>query len=418
MDATQELHLLGVNYRTAPAPVREAWHFSAPEVLALLRRAAALWPRREAAILCTCARTEIYVAAPAQAPAARDWLALLRASWPDVAPLGGRRRRYTRSGRAAADHLFRVACGLDSAIRGDVQVLGQVKAARSLAAEAGTLSKLLQQTFQQALAVGRRARAETAISWGCAGIGSALAGCLAARRQAAAPGRPAQVVILGAGEVAWDIARHLHKRGLGALCFLNRTQSRAAELAGRCAGRVRPWGALPEALAEADVAIAATAAPEPVLTRALLEDVMRRRRDRPLLVVDAGLPRNVEPGSTAELIDIDTLREHQETVRQKRQAAVPAVEALVAEELSAWQRWQAALPLEGLIKHLYQEADRQCHDAAERLATTSAVTLEHAEHVVAKAVRQLLHRHVRGLRGWAGQALSAAPGTNDLNSPE
>ncbi len=300
-----------------------------------------------------------------------------------------------------------MVCSLGSAILGDVQILSQVRSACSLAAEAGTLGKFLHQTFQAAVTVGRRARAETAISWGRAGIGSALAGWLAARLPPAASGRPAHIVLLGAGEVAWDLARHLHKRGLGALCFLNRTQSRAAELARRCAGRVRPWDALPEALAEADVAIAATAAPEPVLTRALLEDVMRRSQGRPLLVVDAGLPRNVEPGSTAELIDIDALREQQEAVRQKRQAAVPAVEALVAEELFAWQRWRAALPLEVLIKQLYQQADRQCHDAAARMATTGALPLEHAEHVVARAVRELLHRHVRGLRSWAGQALSA-----------
>jgi glutamyl-tRNA reductase len=407
MNAIQELHLLGVSFRTASAPVRETWHFSAEEALALLRRAADAWPRWEAAILSTCVRTEIYVAAPADAPAVKCWLALLRERWPGVPPLGGRFRRYTRRGWEVADHLFRVTCGLDSAIRGDVQVLGQVKAARSMAAEAGTLGKSLQQTFQQAVTVGRRARAETAISWGSAGIGSALAGWLAARCQPSASGRPVEIVLLGAGEAAWDIAHHLRKRGVGALCFLNRTEARAAELAGRCAGRVRPWHALAEALVEADVVIAATAAPEPVLSRGLLEEVMRRRQGRPLLVVDAGLPRNVEAGSSAEVVDIDALREQQEAVRQQREAAVPAVEALVAEELLAWQRWRAALPLETLIKHLYQEADRRCHDAAEQLAATSALSLERAEHLVAKAVKQLLHRHVRGLRGWAGHALSA-----------
>src|SRR5262249_62425951 len=122
------------------------------------------------------------------------------------------------------------------------------------------------------------------------------------------------------------------------------------ELARHCPGRVRPWESLPEALAAADVVIAATAAPQPILDRALLEHVVRRRPDRPLLVVDAGLPRNVEPGSAVELIDIDALREQQETVRQKRQAAVPAGEGPGAGGTFALQRWRAGLPPGGVLQ--------------------------------------------------------------------
>jgi glutamyl-tRNA reductase len=407
MEAAKELYLLGVSFRTAPAPVREAWHFSAPDARALLRRAADAWPGWEAAVLSTCNRTEFYLAAPAGAPAVKGWLAWLRDSRPDVPPLGGRCPRYARRGWAAARHLFRVACGLDSAILGDVQVLGQVKAAWSLAAQAGTLGKFLQQTLRHAVTAGRQARAETAISQGCASIGSALAGWLAPRCRSAALGRAVHVVILGAGEVARNVAHHLSKQGLGELCFLNRTEARAVELARSCAGRALPWGALTEALAGADVVIAATAAPRPVLGRALLEQVVERRPGHPLLVVDAGLPRNVEPGSPAEVIDVDALREPREAVLRQRQAAVPAVEALVEREVQAWRRWQAALPLEGLIKHLYQEVGRQCQAVAQQLAAAGSPTSERAAHVVTRSVKRLLHRHVCGLRRWAGKAPSA-----------
>jgi glutamyl-tRNA reductase len=136
----------------------------------------------------------------------------------------------------------------------------------------------------------------------------------------------------------------------------------------------------------------------------MLEQAVGRRPDRPLLVVDAGLPRNVEPGSPAEVIDLDALREGQEAVLRQRQAAVPAVEALVAKETRAWGRWQAALPLEGLIKDLYREVGRQCRAAARQLAGDGPLSVERAEQVVARSVKELLHPHVCGLRRWAGTA--------------
>jgi glutamyl-tRNA reductase len=404
MEDAKRFHLLGVNYRSASVALREAWHFCAPDASTLLRRAADGWPGLEAVVLSTCNRTEFYLAAPPGPPAPQRWRALLRDGRPDVPFLGGRRGRYQSCGGAAARHLFRVACGLDSAILGDVQILGQVQAAWSLAAEAGTLGKFLQQTLRHAVTAGRRARAETTISQGCASIGSALAGWLAPRCGPAVLGRAARVVLLGAGEAARNIAHHLHKQGLGDLCFLNRTEARAAELARRHAGRALPWGALAEALAGADVVIAATAAPQPVLGRTLLEQALRRRPSRPLLVVDAGLPRNVEPGSAAEVLGIDALRERQEAVLRQRQAALPAVEALVAQEVRAWRRWQAAQPLEGLIKRLYQEVERQCRAIAQQLATAGPLTVEQAEQVVAQPIKQLLHPHVSGLRRWAGKS--------------
>jgi glutamyl-tRNA reductase len=324
---------------------------------------------------------------------------LLRAERPDAPCLGGRNSRYARQGQAAARHLFRVACGLDSAVLGDVQILSQVRAACSLAAQAGALGKCLQQTFQAAVAVGRQARAETAISRGCASIGSALADWLALRCPPLTSGQAVRIVLLGAGDAARNIAHHVSKRGLGELCILNRTEGRAVELARSCAGRALPWEALAEALTEADVVIAATAAPQPVLGRALLEQVLRRRPARPLLVIDAGLPRNVEPGAAAEVVDLDALEEQQAAVLHRRQAAVPMVEALVQRAVREWRRQRAAAPIEGLIKRLYQEADRECQAAAQQLTESGPLSLEHAEQVVSRSVKRLLHGHVRCLRG-------------------
>jgi glutamyl-tRNA reductase len=400
MEGTKVFHLWGVNYRTAPVAVREAWHFTSPKAHALLRRTAGALPGLEAVVLSTCNRTEFYLAAEAGTLAVARWRALVREGRPQGPFLGGRGRRYERRGRAAVRHLFRVAAGLDSAILGDVQILSQVKTAWSLAAKAGTLSKSLQQTLHHAASVGRRARSETGISQGCASIGSALAGWLAPRCRAAACGQPAHIVVLGAGEAARNIAHHLSKQRLGRLSFLNRTESRAADLAKQCAGRAYPWQALPEVLAAADVVVAATAAPRPVLGRSLLEQVVGSRPGRPLLVVDVGLPRNVEPGGPAEVVGIDALREQQESVLRQRQTAVPAVEALVEQEVRAWRRWWAARPVEALIKRLYQEVHRHCDLVAHELAAVSAVPPKRVEEIVSRSVKRLLHRHVRGLRGY------------------
>ena len=391
----KELHLVGVSFRTAPVGVRESLSFTADEARTLMRAFTAGSDQLELLVVSTCNRTEFYVAAPAHVSAIDTLLATLRTLRPHAHILHAQCQRYHQTGAAALRHLLHVACGLDSAILGDTQILGQVKTAMHLAEDAGSLGPWLQHALVQAIRTAKRARHETAIGRGSASLGSAIAALLGEREiPLRAAGRTPRVLLLGAGDIARDIARHAAKGAHRTLTLVNRTRDRAETLARDCGGRVVDWENLPAALAAADFVIAATASREPVLTRALLDALPA---PGPLLCIDAGVPRNIAPGSAFEVLNIDSIRDRQETALAARRAAVPAVDAIVAGEIAAWEDWCARRPLEGLLKQLFLETQTLSRQVAQAFALDPTA----AERVLEHTLQRLLTGHARGLRRWA-----------------
>ncbi len=391
MSLTKEIHLLGVSFRTAPVAVREALSFDRWQAAAFLAEAAAATADVEALVLSTCNRTEFVLAAPAGDDPAATVLLQLRRLRPDAPVLRDDCHRYQLAGDAAARHLFRVACGLESAVLGDAQILGQLRDALATASTAGALGGTVARVVQHGLRVGRRARAETAFGRGGAGTGSAIAGLLAAR-----PGGAGTVVLVGAGETARDVARQLAKRRLGRLVVVNRTAARAHELTHVYGGTTRPWAELADALCEADAIVAATAAPSPVLDGALLARVVAAGRLP--LVVDAGMPRNVAAGAPLLVVDLDGIRERRDETLAARRAAVPAVERLVDEELGRWDRWRARRPLDAVIEALYRDLAAASRRGARDLVAGGPPSQDRAELVLRRAMKRVLHGHVRRLR--------------------
>ena len=398
MSVAKELFFLGVSFRTAPAAVREALSFNAAEATALFDSAKVEMPEREVVVVSTCNRTEFYLAAAPNGGVPETWLRHLRKARPQAPIFRKECHLYQMQGMAAVNHLFRVACGLDSAILGDAQILGQVKQALGDAGRRGSLGGYLHRVFDQALAVGKRARRETAISSGAAGIGSALAG-LVVSRLTPRPETAPTVLIVGAGETARSITRHLSKRGAWCFLFINRTEEKARELAIQYGGNSRSWSEMETALNEADLVITATSSPQPLLRRELLEGVVRKRLPRPLLIVDAGLPRNIEPGAALELIEIDQIRGQREITLGLRQTAVPVVERNIDDELQSWAAWKASRPVEEAIKQLYLDAAHHRGELSRQVATTTVVPLDQADHMVWHSLRKVLHSHARRLRG-------------------
>jgi len=227
MEDTKGLHLLGVSFRTAPVAVREALSFNRSQAAALLHDATAEMPGLEAVVLSTCNRTECYLAVPPDREAVANWLTYLRRVRPWAPILRSDCLCYELQDTAAARHLFGVACGLDSAILGDVQILSQVKASLQVAAESGTLGSTLQRVFSQAVHAGKRARRETPIGQGAASVGSVLAAMLAERFITQQVGDGIHILIIGAGEAARNIGQHIAKRQLGTVTFINRTDVQA-----------------------------------------------------------------------------------------------------------------------------------------------------------------------------------------------
>ena len=187
------------------------------------------------------------------------------------------------------------------------------------------------------------------------------------------------------------------KRDLGPLAFVNRSVNRAVELARECRGEAFAWERLGDLLATATVVITATAASAPVLDRARLDEIAAKRGDSAPLVIDAGVPRNVESGTRLAVVDIDAIREQQGAALETRRAAVPAVEEIVELELAAWTRWRRGLTVD-LVRRLYRDMDAQTREAADALVERAGLSTDDAERLVRRCFRPMVHEHVRRLR--------------------
>lgn len=283
--------------------------------------------------IATCHRLELYCEG-LSAPGALEAFRLF------VGGAGeGRESRPPRVGPVAARHLLRVAAGLESAVLGEEQVLSQVRAAYREACSAGRSSPLLHRLFHAAFRAGRRVRAETGLGQGARSLGGAA---LALLHRTLDGLRDRSVLVLGAGEMAALVARSLTSRGVGRLLIAGRTPTRAAALAGATGAETTPWEWRRSALTAVDAVVCATSAPEPVLGAACLRHVVAGRA-RPLVVVDMGVPRNVEPPPRAvsglEVVDIDALQDRLREDRRRREEAVRQAEVIVAEEFAAFEEW-------------------------------------------------------------------------------
>jgi len=403
-----DLVLFGVSFRTAPLAVRKTLAFDPAEIADLLSRARAELPGLEALVLSTCNRTEFYLGADD----AHAWHELLKRVRPATPATPMDCHFYERRGVEAFRHLARLACGLESAILGDKQVLSQLRAAVTLARDHGTLGRELSEATGAALRLGRAARAQSSIAAGSAGIGSAVAATLLGGSQRRHPGdtpgpldRPEtkRVAIVGAGEAAQSVARHLAKGGIVDLTFCNRTVERADRMAVEYGGATRPWAQLETVLRSVDAAVVATSAPSPVLgarTLAWIGEWRQAAGQRPLTVIDAGFPPQVEspgPARGVRLIPLDALRQGEDEALAARRAAVPVVEAMVDEALDAWQRRRSELRLSASIRRLHEEAEAVTRELAGELSALG-VSAGDAEQMVRKPVRRLLHELVTELR--------------------
>lgn len=409
------LTLLGVSFRTADAAVREALAFNRDEAAALLSRAAASVPELEALVLSTCNRTECYVVGE---EAAAHVYQVIRSIRPEARVLDVEVGRYRFHGEAAFRHLVRVACGLDSAILGDTQILGQLRGAIRIAEEAGTFGRYLSRATGAALRAGKQARRDTSIGKGAPGIGPAVAATLGQRRPPGT-GAAGDIVVVGAGDAARAVGRALVKSGQRNLVVCNRSPEGADRLVSELgAGAVtRPWTELGDALIQASAVVVATSAPGPVLRADLLAGRAGDARRVPLVVIDAGFPPQVDPGVAelhdVELVPLDAIRSGEDAVAAERRAAVPAVEQIVEGEVDAWRTWRAGLPLEMAIRALHEEAAALTREAAAELAAVGALSAGDAERILRPTVRRLLHDHVTRLRALPQPA--ERPGGSDFS---
>lgn len=389
--------LIGVDHHTAPLELREKVAYSPAETEALLSRLITRPEIDGAAVLSTCNRTELYLRAGDENRAFRTGLrlAFLERS-PEIEEEG---RFYVKRGESAARHLLEVACGLRSMVLGEPEVLGQVRQAARLTRGVGASGAILERLFQAALRSGRRARGETSIGTGAVSFGYAVAE-LAHRTFGGLDGTSA--LVIGAGETSHQVARSLAERGACELLFTNRGSERTERfLAAFPQARALPFENRREALSRVDVAVASTGAEEPVVRAEDLRGAARRAR--PLLVVDLGVPRNVEPAAGGlegvTLHDIDSLEVLISHNLRRRREEVPRVEHIVGHELERFQAWYAGRGAEPLVAELQRRAEtiRQRELSASRSRFPAELHGD-LDRLTRALVRKLLHHPTEVLR--------------------
>src|SRR5436309_1765617 len=344
------MHLLtvGISHQTAPVELRERVDFQARGIADALRVLAARGSTREVVVVSTCNRAELYVACEDVAATRAD-LVRFFADFNHVSPADVSPHVYDRVDLDAARHLFRVAAGLDSLVVGEPQILGQVKDAHAVAAEARTSGPVLNRLFHASFAVGKRVRTETGLGSGAVSV-SYAAVALAKKIFGDLNGR--NVVVLGAGEMGKLTAVHMKSQDVRHITIVSRTMAHAARTAEAIGGAsAAPWEELDAALGAADIVISATGAASPILTKAHVEAVMRPRRNRPLFIIDIAMPRDVEAAAgEIEQVFLYNIDDLQATVREnlaRRASEVTRAEAIVVEELDkfgAWFRARGAVP--------------------------------------------------------------------------
>jgi glutamyl-tRNA reductase len=339
------LTVLGINHRTAPVEVRGQVSFSPESLSQALGELKTLAGVREAAILSTCNRTELYCAQedPSPEPMA-EWLCRFHQLNPDTLSA----HLYNYKEEAAVRHILRVAAGLDSMILGEPQILGQIKASYQQALHTGSIDTLVNRLFQHTFSVAKQIRTDTAI--GASAVSVAFA-AVSLARQIFGNLESHTALLIGAGETIELAARHLHDQGTGKLIIANRTASRAHELAAQFDGYGIGLDEIPAHLAEADIVISSTGSTVPVLTRDMVTTAMKSRKHRPVFMVDIAVPPDIA-GDVAELDDIylytvDDLKQViEENLRSRQEAAQQAEEIIdvQVEHFMAWMRSLDAVP--------------------------------------------------------------------------
>ncbi len=345
---------LGINHNTAPLDLRGRFAFAVDQIAPTLQALRHSFSRHpEAAIISTCNRTEIYCAAEAhQLDHTLDWLA--RAG--GVSPAQLRSHTYTLEDSHAARHAFRVASGLDSMVLGEPQILGQIKDAVRAAEDAGALGVTLNQMFQRSFAVAKEVRTSTEI--GAHSISMAAAAVRLAS-QLFEDLTEVKVLFVGAGEMIELAATHFAARNPKAIAIANRTLERGEKLASRFGGEVMRLADLPDRLHEFDAVVSCTASTLPIIGLGAVERALKKRRHRPMFMVDLAVPRDIEPEVKAlediYLYTVDDLSSVVQTGQANRQAAVAQAEAIIDAGVMSFMHWMGQRdPVHGVVPLIRQ----------------------------------------------------------------
>jgi glutamyl-tRNA reductase len=401
---------IGLNHKTAPVEVRERLAFTGSRLRQALSalaecRAGQDGVLREGVILSTCNRTEIYALAE-DAVRGHQYLLRFLSERQGLPAAEFESHLYAFQDEKAVAHLFSVAAGIDSMIVGENEILGQVREAYSLASASKAIGPVLARLFRKSITVGKRARTETTI--GRDAISISYAAVELAKKIFEDLGS-CQALVVGAGETSELTLKHLMESGIGEVSVINRTRSKAEAIARQCGGRVLGAGRIVQALCSVDIVISSTAAPHPVIRAQAVEQAMALRQQRPILLVDIAVPRDVEPEvgriENVYLYDIDDLEKVVEANLERRRREIPKVRAIIHKEQADFMAWFRALEVLPTITSLKGRAEEirlaELQKALRRLGPLTEQQRAIVEALSLGIVNKLLHPPIVNLKGRA-----------------
>ncbi|MBD2837902.1 glutamyl-tRNA reductase [Pseudomonas sp. JM0905a] len=383
---------LGINHKTASVDVRERVAFTPEQLVEALQQLCRITPSREAAILSTCNRSELYL--EQDHPSADEVLAWL-AGYHNLSLEELRACAYVHQDDAAVRHMMRVASGLDSMVLGEPQILGQMKSAYAVAREAGTVGPLLGRLFQATFSTAKTVRTDTAIGENPVSVAFAA---VSLARQIFSDLHRSQALLIGAGETITLVARHLHEQGVKRIVVANRTLERASLLAEEFGAHAVLLADMPQELVNSDIVISSTASQLPILGKGAVERALKQRRHKPIFMVDIAVPRDIEP-EVGELDDVylytvDDLHEVVAENLKSRQGAAQAAEELVGAGVEDFMQRLRELAAVDVLRAYRQQAERLRDEEvakAQRMLQNGTAADEVLAHLARGLTNKLLH---------------------------
>jgi len=341
--------IVGLSHKTAPVEIREKLAFAPTAMERPLRQMLELPSIAEGLIVSTCNRVEL-CAVTKEPDAAIAALRRFLAEYHEVSPQEINDNLFDYQGEEAIRHLFRVASSLDSMVLGEPQILGQIKTAYGYAAEFKTAGLILNRFLHKAFSVAKRVRTETAIASNAVSVSFAA---VELARKIFDRLDNKGVMIIGAGEMCELAARHFVNNGISKVLVTNRTFERAEKLAAEFEGKAVPFDSFVDRLAEVDIVMTSTGAPNFILGKRQMEEVLKRRKNRPMFLIDIAVPRDIDPKvndiSNTYLYDVDDLQGVVQANLKERQKEAGKAEAIVEQEIGQFYQWLGNLEVKPTI---------------------------------------------------------------------
>ena len=407
------LLLMGLNHTTAPLEIRERLAFNAQQRNEAVARFRQKFDACELVLLSTCNRVELYTGRPVHGRPRKEEVIDFLAEFHSIPPADFAPHLYHKSQREVIDHLFHVASSLDSMVLGETQILGQVRDAYESAKQLSAAGPLLNPLFQRAIAVGKQVMHETSLAEGRLSVASVAVDY--------AKGifdhfHDKTVLCVGAGKMASLVLQSFAALKPGRLLICNRNPERAAALAARFGGQQVPFENLADHLVSADIVLTSTGAAHPIITKQQFDGLRKRRRYRPIFLIDIAVPRDIEPAvggiESVYLYNLDDLQQVVSQTQAQRTDAIGSARAIVARQIESYIAWHRQRELGPAIHRLYNRyhsiAQEELSRTLNKLPNVTEAEKAHLETLARRIVNKLLHDPVQTLRQSDADHASAA----------